>query len=78
MSLRIFEKLRSGNWGFLPRKRTRDYRRRVRSFLKYDALNKPHFTEFMDWKTGMTNITKNMHRLDSRLYKKKMEWLNLS
>merc|ERR1711956_146299 len=72
MSHRKFEKPRSGNLGFLPRKRTRHHRGRVRSFPKDDVSKKPHFTAFMGWKAGMTHITRDMHRIDSRLHKKEV------
>jgi len=72
MSHRKFEKPRSGNLGFLPRKRTRHHRGRVRSFPKDDQSKKAHFTAFMGWKAGMTHITRDMHRIDSRLHKKEV------
>merc|ERR1712159_916703 len=72
MSHRKFEKPRSGNLGFLPRKRTRHVRGRVRSFPKDDASKKPHFTAFAGFKAGMTHITRDVHRIDSRLHKKEV------
>jgi len=72
MSHRKFEKPRSGNLGFLPRKRTRHHRGRVRSFPKDDISQKPHFTAFVGIKAGMTHITRDMHRIDSRLHKKEV------
>jgi len=58
--------------GFLPRKRTRHVRGRVRSFPKDDASKKPHFTAFVAYKAGMTHITRDMHKIDSRLHKKEV------
>jgi len=72
MSHRKFEKPRSGNLGFLPRKRTRHHRGRIRSFPKDDQSKKPHFTAFVGFKAGMTHITRDMHRIDSRLHKKEV------
>merc|ERR1712066_938151 len=72
MSHRKFEKPRSGNLGFLPRKRTRHHRGRIRSFPKDDASKKPHFTAFVGFKAGMTHITRDMHKIDSRLHKKEV------
>lgn len=72
MSHRKFEKPRSGNLGFLPRKRTRHHRGRIRSFPKDDASKKPHFTAFAGFKAGMTHVTRDMHRIDSRLHKKEV------
>merc|ERR1712187_3449 len=52
--------------------RTRKHRGKVRSFPKDDASAKPHFTAFMGWKAGMTHITRDIHRIDSRLHKKEV------
>jgi len=72
MSHRKFEKPRSGHLGFLPRKRTRKHRGKVRSFPKDDSTQKPHFTAFCGFKAGMTHITRDVHRLDSKLHKKEV------
>jgi len=72
MSHRKFEKPRSGHLGFLPRKRTRKHRGKVRSFPKDDASAAPHFTAFSGFKAGMTHITRDIHRIDSRLHKKEV------
>merc|ERR1712125_178789 len=72
MSHRKFEKPRSGHLGFLPRKRTRKHRGKIRSFPKDDPSKKPHFTAFAGFKAGMTHITRDIHRIDSRLHKKEV------
>lgn len=72
MSHRKFEKPRSGHLGFLPRKRTRKHRGKIRSFPKDDAALKPHFTAFAGFKAGMTHITRDIYRIDSRLHKKEV------
>merc|ERR1712083_841610 len=72
MSHRKFEKPRSGHLGFLPRKRTRKHRGKIRSFPKDDASKKPHFTAFAGFKAGMTHVTRDIHRIDSRLHKKEV------
>jgi len=72
MSHRKFEKPRSGHLGFLPRKRTRKHRGKIRSFPKDDASKKPHFTAFAGFKAGMSHITRDIHRIDSRLHKKEV------
>lgn len=56
----------------MPRKRTRHHRGRIRSFPKDDAAKKPHFTAFIGYKAGMTHITRDMHRIDSKLHKKEV------
>ena len=44
MSHRKFERPRSGNMGFLPKKRTCRHRGRIRSFPKDDASKACHLT----------------------------------
>lgn len=72
MSHRKFEKPRSGHLGFLPRKRTRKHRGKIRTFPKDDPSAKPHFTAFVGYKAGMTHVTRDVHRIDSRLHKKEV------
>merc|ERR1712100_974079 len=72
MSHRKFEKPRSGHLGFLPRKRTRKHRGKVRSFPQDNTNAAPHFTAFSGFKAGMTHITRDIHRIDSRLHKKEV------
>merc|ERR1712153_264388 len=72
MSHRKFEKPRSGHLGFLPRKRTRKHRGKIRSFPKDDSTAKPHFTAFAGFKAGMTHTTRDIGRIGSRLHKKEV------
>jgi len=72
MSHRKFEKPRSGHLGFLPRKRTRHHRGRIRSFPRDNASQACHFTAFAAFKAGMTHITRDVHKVDSRLHKKEV------
>jgi len=72
MSHRKFEKPRSGHLGFLPRKRTRHHRGRIRSFPKDDKSKACHFTAFAGFKAGMTHITRDIHKIDSKLHKKEV------
>jgi hypothetical protein len=46
MSHRKFSCPRKGNLGFLPRKRTRHHRGKIRSFPKDDVSKACHFTAF--------------------------------
>jgi len=69
MSHRKFEAPRHGSLGFLPRKRARRHRGRIRSFPKDDASKAPHLTAFPGWKAGMTHITRILERPKSRLNK---------
>jgi len=70
MSHRKYEAPRHGNLGFLPRKRTKHHRGRVRSFPKdtKDPNVKPHLTAFMGYKAGMTHIMRDVERPGSKLH----------
>lgn len=70
MSHRKFEAPRHGNLGFLPRKRTRHHRGRIRKFPKDDPKAEPHLTAFMAFKAGMTHIMREVERPGSKLHHK--------
>jgi len=70
MSHRKFEQPRHGSLGFLPRKRTKHHRGRIRSFPKDDPSKKPHLTAFAGYKAGMTHILREVNRPGSKLHKK--------
>lgn len=53
---------RHGSLGFLPKKRCRRGKGKVKSFPKDDASKKPHLTAFMGYKAGMTHITRDVRR----------------
>jgi len=56
------EALRHGSLGFLPRKRTRHHRGRIRSFPRDDPKKPPHLTAFVGYKAGMTHILREVAR----------------
>ena len=62
MSHRKFENPRSGSLQFLPRKRTKHHRGRIRAFPKDDASKEPHMTAFIAYKAGMTHIVRDVER----------------
>lgn len=70
MSHRKFEQPRHGSLGFLPRKRTKHHRGRIRSFPRDDPSKNPHLTAFMGYKAGMTHILREVNRAGSKLHKK--------
>eukprot|EP01069_Polyplicarium_translucidae_P000184 Polyplicarium_translucidae@DN1103_c0_g1_i3.p1 len=70
MSHRKFEAPRHGSLGFLPRKRCRRIRGRVKAFPKDDPSKPPHFTAFMGYKAGMTHVVREVDRPGSKLHKK--------
>eukprot|EP00475_Leptophrys_vorax_P035566 TRINITY_DN586_c0_g1_i1.p2 TRINITY_DN586_c0_g1~~TRINITY_DN586_c0_g1_i1.p2 ORF type:complete len:390 (-),score=39.73 TRINITY_DN586_c0_g1_i1:371-1540(-) len=70
MSHRKFEHPRHGSLGFLPRKRCRRPRGKVKSFPKDDPSKAPHLTAFLGFKAGMTHIVREVEKPGSRLHKK--------
>jgi large subunit ribosomal protein L3e len=70
MSHRKFEAPRYGSLGFLPRKRAKSIRGRVRSFPRDDQSAAPHLTAFMGYKAGMTHIVRDVDKSGSKLHKK--------
>jgi len=70
MSHRKFEAPRHGSLGFLPRKRCRRGRGRIKKF----PTDKPELdislTAFMGYKAGMTHILREVNKLGSKVHKK--------
>jgi len=72
MSHRKYERPRRGNLGFLPKRRTRHHRGRIRSFPKDDQTQKPHLTAFVGFKAGMTHIVRQIERKGSKIDNKEV------
>jgi len=72
MSHRKFEHPRCGSLAFLPRKRCRSHRGRVRSFPIDDQAQAPHLTAFMGFKAGMSHIVRELDRPGSKNHKKEI------
>ena len=72
MSHRKFKAPRHGSLGFLPRKRSRTFRGRIRAFPKDDQSKPVHLTGFMGYKVGMTHIVREVDKLGSRSHKKEV------
>lgn len=70
MSHRKYEHPRRGSLGFLPRKRTKNHRGRIRKFPKDDASRPVHLTAFVGFKAGMTHIVREINKPGSKLNKK--------
>ena len=66
MSHRKYETPRSGCLGFIPKRRTRHYRGRVRHFPRDDKSKPVHMTAFMGFKAGMTHVVKYEERRDNK------------
>ncbi|KAJ3111980.1 60S ribosomal protein L3 [Phlyctochytrium bullatum] len=72
MSHRKFEHPRHGSLGFLPRKRSRTQRGRVKSYPKDDPKKPVHLTAFVGYKAGMTHIVRDLERPGSKMHKKEI------
>jgi len=72
MSHRKFERPRHGSLGFLPRKRARRHRGKVKSFPKDDQSKAPHLTAYMAYKAGMSHILRDVDKPGSKAHKKEV------
>jgi len=72
MSHRKFEAPRHGSKGFLPKKRAKRLRGKVKCFPKDDASKPVHLTCFMGYKAGMTHIVREVDRPGSKVNKKEV------
>ncbi|XP_049850766.1 uncharacterized protein LOC126323894 [Schistocerca gregaria] len=70
MSHRKFRAPRHGSLGFLPRKRTKHHRGRIRKFPRDDKTKPVHLTAFMGYKAGMTHVVREVERPNSKLHHK--------
>jgi len=70
MSHRKFERPRHGSLQYLPKKRTKHHRGRIRSFPKDNSSLPPHLTAFIAYKAGMTHVVREIDRPGSKLHKK--------
>ncbi|KAK3520266.1 hypothetical protein QTP70_019666, partial [Hemibagrus guttatus] len=71
-SHRKFSAPRHGSLGFLPRKRSRRHRGKVKSFPKDDSSKPVHLTAFLGYKAGMTHIVREVDRPGSKVNKKEV------
>jgi large subunit ribosomal protein L3e len=72
MSHRKFRAPRHGSLGFLPRKRTKHHRGKIRSFPKDDSKKPCHLTAFIGYKAGSTHIVREVDKLGSKIHKKEV------
>jgi len=68
MSHRKFEAPRHGSLGFLPRKRAKSIRGKIRTFPRDNPEAKPHLTAFMGYKAGMTHVVREIHMPGSKMW----------
>jgi len=72
MSHSKFEHPRHGSLGFLPRKRSRRHRGKVKTFPKDNGAGKPHLTAFLGYKAGMTHVVRDLDKPGSRMHKREI------
>lgn len=83
-SHRKFSAPRHGSLGFLPRKRSRRHRGKVKSFPKDDPSKPVHLTAFLGYKAGMTHIVREVDRpgsseyLASCCFVSLIDWVNIA
>ncbi|XP_043945046.1 60S ribosomal protein L3-like [Protopterus annectens] len=70
MSHRKFSAPRHGHMGFLPRKRSRRHRGKVKTWPKDDPSKPVHLTAFLGYKAGMTHILRETHRTGLKISKR--------
>ena len=61
-SHRKFSAPRHGSLGFLPKKRSRRHRGKVKAFPKDDKKKPCHLTAFIGYKAGMSHIVREADR----------------
>lgn len=61
---------RCGSLGFMPKKRCRRGKGKVKSFPRDDPTKPVHLTAFMGYKAGMTHIVREVEKPGSKLHKK--------
>merc|ERR1712224_630445 len=72
VSHRKFSAPRHGSLGFLPKKRARRHRGKVKSFPKDDPKKPVHLTAFLGYKAGMTHVVREVDRPGSKVNKKEV------
>lgn len=61
-SHRKFSAPRHGHLGFLPHKRSRRHRGKVKTWPRDDPSQPVHLTAFLGYKAGMTHTLREVHR----------------
>jgi len=72
MSHRKFEHPRCGSLGFLPRKKVRTHRQKIKSYPADNTKVRPHLTAFAGYKAGMTHVVREVNRTGSKLHRKEV------
>jgi len=72
MSHRKFEAPRHGNLGFLPKKRTKHHKGRIRHFPRDTQEGECHLTAFRGYKAGMTHVVRGVDRPGALMHKREV------
>ncbi|CAL1295608.1 unnamed protein product [Larinioides sclopetarius] len=72
MSHRKFSAPRHGSMGFVPKKRCKRHRGKVKAFPKDDPSKPVHLTAFIGYKAGMTHIVREVDKPGSKVNKKEV------
>jgi large subunit ribosomal protein L3e len=72
MSHRKFSAPRHGSTGFLPKKRCKRHRGKVKAFPKDDKSKPVHLTAFISYKAGMTHVVREVDKAGSKVNKKEV------
>ncbi|XP_077130544.1 ribosomal protein uL3-like [Ranitomeya variabilis] len=70
MSHRKFSAPRHGHLGFLPHKRSKRHRGKVKTWPKDDPSKPVHLTAFLGYKAGMTHTLREVHRTGLKISKR--------
>ncbi|KAM4025966.1 ribosomal protein uL3-like [Anomaloglossus baeobatrachus] len=70
MSHRKFSAPRHGHLGFLPHKRSKRHRGKVKTWPKDDPSKPVHLTAFLGYKAGMTHTLREVHRSGLKISKR--------
>lgn len=66
MSHRKFEHPRQGHLCYLPKRRTKHTKGKIRSFPRDDSKAPVHLTAFMGYKAGMTHVVRAVEKREAR------------
>jgi large subunit ribosomal protein L3e len=66
MSHRKFEHPRYAHLGYLPKRRTKKTKGKIRSFPRDDASKPVHLTGFMGYKAGMTHVVRSQDKKEGK------------
>lgn len=70
MAHRKYKCPRNGSLGFLPKKRSKTIRGRVKAFPQDDADKACHLTAFMGYKAGSTHVSRDVDKPGAKIHKK--------